>query len=792
MTKRNDFWEWAEKESKENLENNDFFDRGKRTLEKNEERRYNNAYPFPPHKNKVQENTGDKDSVFEKWFLENERINNEPSKEEIELEEIINAFEEIENDNKEENNKKETEQVNTAPLLEEEEEEKDNVEIEDTQAVPEEENKNLEEYFIKKRIPWFIRNIIYPTVWKGKSLIVLDSGDMLFNKLFPLRYGISKIMRFDLDADFLNYNVMDELQEEKAEVQCELLANSLRDYTAEDFSKMEKIVSRLFPVLLLHCKTSNYPDKSLYGVQNFISACFGKDEELFLDNMINSAHCSDSIHENLSQNSSWLKIYKSSDYLKEGIETVVRHLNAFLYNNIRKRTRTSDFVMKNMLNSKIPFTLFVNMQDIRNETYKRIIQSFLIIWIERINACKEKHPPVLFLAGKETASLYKKTLNQIITNKKKLWLCAPDFLTRLACKTAVNNFKKTKNELYGKRENLLKEIDVYEKPDPKKKDWYQVPKDIYVEVLFHGVEEKPDEEVNLAKIFDEPNDEETKTENKILEKEKADLEFIQSNEIHKVNLYFPQDLSEEIKKIENLLEYETYKRVKERMIKHYGKCGIICILYGESGCGKTETVLQIAKNTGRNIVKADLSIIRKKHIGSSEKAVKKMFDSYSQINKEVQNTPILFINEADGMFQRRTDISAESNNKTIAMDFNTIQNMLLDKMENFEGIMLATTNFIQLLDPAFERRILYKVEFPFPDKTTQAKIWKEKIPGLKNEVINKITSKFNFSGGNITNISKKMLMEFDLMGNDMTYSELIKLCEKEKIKDKKIAIGFTA
>jgi len=150
----------------------------------------------------------------------------------------------------------------------------------------------------------------------------------------------------------------------------------------------------------------------------------------------------------------------------------------------------------------------------------------------------------------------------------------------------------------------------------------------------------------------------------------------------------------------------------------------------------------------------------------------------------------MFINEADGLFQYRMSVDDDNKNKVLALDQNTLQNLILDKLENFEGIMIGTSNMVCNMDKVFERRILYKVNFQKIEKDVAKKIWKDKMPNIKEEYIEKLLEKYYFNGGNIENISKKLLIDEIVFGREIGYDGLCKECEKEIFGKKEIKIGF--
>ena len=138
-------------------------------------------------------------------------------------------------------------------------------------------------------------------------------------------------------------------------------------------------------------------------------------------------------------------------------------------------------------------------------------------------------------------------------------------------------------------------------------------------------------------------------------------------------------------------------------------------------------------------------------------------------------TPILLFNEADAIFMRRFENVEHS---TDQMN-NAMQNIILQEMENLEGILIATTNLVGNLDAAFERRFLFKVEFNKPEAGARAKIWKSMIDSLSDEDADTLASQFEFSGGNIENVVRKSSVEYILTGQQPTVDTLATFCKEE-------------
>ena len=267
----------------------------------------------------------------------------------------------------------------------------------------------------------------------------------------------------------------------------------------------------------------------------------------------------------------------------------------------------------------------------------------------------------------------------------------------------------------------------------------------------------------------------------LMMRKRKDDSLLHANEITPKNLFFSERTHEQVDKLKNILEQNRYQEVKERM-KEYGfHSGFTCLFYGMPGTGKTETVYQLARQTGRDIMKVEISQVKDKWVGESEKNIKAIFESYRKKVKENEVTPILLFNEADGIFGIRNDKATRSVDK---ME-NSIQNIILQEMEDLDGILIATTNLVQNLDDAFERRFLYKIQFPTPNSEARIGIWKSHVPELNDHDAAILADKYDFSGGLIENVARRHLVDIILDGKqECTLKKLTELCEQEKIEKK--------
>jgi SpoVK/Ycf46/Vps4 family AAA+-type ATPase len=184
----------------------------------------------------------------------------------------------------------------------------------------------------------------------------------------------------------------------------------------------------------------------------------------------------------------------------------------------------------------------------------------------------------------------------------------------------------------------------------------------------------------------------------------------------------------------------------------------------------------------------DLSQLRSKWFGESEKTVKKLFDDYRRLSDNSREKPVLFINEADGLFSKRTEL--KGNASAVDQTLNTIQNIILQELEVFKGILLATTNLTLNLDSAFERRFLFKVEFTNPVPEASKRIWKSKLPELTESQAEFLATKYNLSGGEIENITRKYIIDNITECDSLDFRILTELCETEKPFHNQNKIGF--
>jgi SpoVK/Ycf46/Vps4 family AAA+-type ATPase len=266
----------------------------------------------------------------------------------------------------------------------------------------------------------------------------------------------------------------------------------------------------------------------------------------------------------------------------------------------------------------------------------------------------------------------------------------------------------------------------------------------------------------------------------------SNIGLIKSKAIAEKKLYFESSVDIQLNNIQSILGKTKYSSFRKAASRNNLNQGITALFHGFSGTGKTEAVYQISKKTGRDIMMVDLSQTKSMWFGESEKQVQKIFDDYNRLLQTQPITPILFINEVDGLLSKRMDVSNSHTTQTL----NTIQNIILQALENFDGILFATTNLAANLDMAFERRFLFKVDFPKPDWQIRKRIWMNKLPELNPKMAEALGKQFELTGGQIDNQVRQLVLQ-KVLNKNLDVCESLQLgCSKEKGFLTRKPIGF--
>nr|EAJ0407229.1 ATP-binding protein [Campylobacter jejuni]EAJ0408044.1 ATP-binding protein [Campylobacter jejuni] len=246
--------------------------------------------------------------------------------------------------------------------------------------------------------------------------------------------------------------------------------------------------------------------------------------------------------------------------------------------------------------------------------------------------------------------------------------------------------------------------------------------------------------------------------------------------------------------LENILKQQD-KKVLERLhswgIKSNKNIEAKIIFYGPAGTGKTMSALAMAKSMKKSVLSFDCSKILSKWVGESEQNVRKIFDTYKNIVQTCKQSPILLLNEADQFLSTRVDGSSGSDKM-----HNQMQNIFLEQIERFSGVIIATTNFLESLDSAFSRRFDYKIELKKPDFKDRLKIWEKFLPKKalfeKDFDIN-ILSNYELSGAQILMVVKNTALKVAVSQDGVfKMQDFIESIQKELNSsfDKSKIVGF--
>ena len=242
-------------------------------------------------------------------------------------------------------------------------------------------------------------------------------------------------------------------------------------------------------------------------------------------------------------------------------------------------------------------------------------------------------------------------------------------------------------------------------------------------------------------------------------------------------LYYNPSEERQVAMLRELMSEERFAGIRATMKKKNYRTGFTCLFHGAPGTGKTETVYQIARESGRDLFCVDVSQIKSCWVGESEKNIKEVFKKYRECVLTASKVPILLFNEADAVFGVRRQ-GAES---AVDKMENSIQNIILQEMEDLDGILIATTNLTSNLDRAFERRFLYKVCFEKPALEARTSIWRSMMPSLSEKEAEELAADFCFSGGQIENIVRKREIKALIGPEEPGFDEVRAYCEEETL-----------
>jgi AAA+ superfamily predicted ATPase len=235
----------------------------------------------------------------------------------------------------------------------------------------------------------------------------------------------------------------------------------------------------------------------------------------------------------------------------------------------------------------------------------------------------------------------------------------------------------------------------------------------------------------------------------------------------------------QIKEIEGWLQYNDIL-LHDWNMKSKIKPGYRVMFYGAPGTGKTLTASLLGKYTKKDVYRIDLSMIISKYIGETEKNLSSLFDK--AINKDW----ILFFDEADAIFGKRTNVR-DAHDKYANQEVS----YLLQRIESHPGLVILASNFKSNIDTAFTRRFQSIIEFEVPSYPERLQLWENNlprgIPVAHDVCLKEISKKYDITGANIVNIIQyACLKTIEEKNETIQLSHLIQGIKKEYVKEGKM------
>lgn len=208
--------------------------------------------------------------------------------------------------------------------------------------------------------------------------------------------------------------------------------------------------------------------------------------------------------------------------------------------------------------------------------------------------------------------------------------------------------------------------------------------------------------------------------------------------------------------VEQIEEIQTWMKFEKTIMETWGmgkklKPGYRALFHGPPGTGKTLTACLLGKHTGRDVYRIDLSMVVSKYIGETEKNLSKVFEQAE--NKQW----ILFFDEADALFGKRTKVEDAHDRYA-----NQEVSYLLQRLEDFPGVVILASNFKTNLDDAFTRRFQTVIGFPMPRPAERMKLWQNAFPEncqLEPRIhLHEIANKYEISGGSMMNVVRYVML----------------------------------
>lgn len=254
------------------------------------------------------------------------------------------------------------------------------------------------------------------------------------------------------------------------------------------------------------------------------------------------------------------------------------------------------------------------------------------------------------------------------------------------------------------------------------------------------------------------------------------------------DIVLPDDGLQQLQEICNYIKHYAQVYWKWGFDAKFSLCkGLSALFYGPSGSGKTMGAEVIAHELNLDLYKIDLSTVVSKYVGDTEKNLSMIFDEAETSNA------VLFFDESDALFGKRSEVK-DSHDRYANIEIG----YLLQKLDEYTGVVILATNLKKNMDNAFLRRMHFTMEFPFPDANHRERIWQnifpEQIPLGDDIAFDFLARNFKFSGGNIKNTALAaafyaagdghvVTMEHLIHATKREFQKMGKLCLKEDFGD---------
>ena len=263
--------------------------------------------------------------------------------------------------------------------------------------------------------------------------------------------------------------------------------------------------------------------------------------------------------------------------------------------------------------------------------------------------------------------------------------------------------------------------------------------------------------------------------------------LIAPDKIVEEELFYNEAEQKQIDTLVKALQKDNYDLIVEKLKSKGSIPNFIGIMAGLPGVGKTASCYQIAKRTNRYVYFIDLEKISSKWVGQSSLNCVALFDEIKAINASLDTPAVCIFNEAEQVVYRRNN-----SDSSVSSEKNGVIAQFLQQFEIFSGIAFLTTNLIDNIDPGFMRRILFKLSIKTPAPDVRKKILTKVFDDINQETIERINSKYELTGAQIGNVSKKLTVS-TLLDDTINKDEYImELCEEELVfsKSNRKPIGF--